>query len=290
MRLAARGARAAVLTLFGVFFVIPMVWLLLAPTKSDSALVDRASLAVGNFHHVWLAWKHLDAFSDHIYRAWIGNTLLYSFSATAIVLVTAIPAGYGLALGDFWGRKAMLMATLIVMIMPAAALVLPIFLELNAVHLIGRSLSVILPFAFFPFGVFLAYIYYATAIPKELLDAARVDGCGEYLTFRHVALPLAKPVVALVFFFSFVADWTNFFLPFTVLADSKQYPIQVGLSQLLSSTPAFNPATGGGGQGLEIFRPELALATLVAVAPVVIVFLVSQRALVRGIVGGGVKE
>jgi multiple sugar transport system permease protein len=290
MRLVARSARLAVLTLFAVFFLTPMLWLLLAPTKSDAGLVDRASLAFGTFHRVGLAWRHLDAFSDHIYRAWIGNTLLYSFSATAIVLITAIPAGYGLALGNFWGRKAMLMATLIVMIMPAAALVLPIFLELNSVHLLGKAISVILPFAFFPFGVFLAYIYYATAIPKELLDAARVDGCGEYLTFRYVALPLAKPVVALVFFFSFVADWTNFFLPFTVLADSKQYPIQVGLSQMLSSTPSFNPATGGGGQGLDIFRPELALATLLAVAPVLIVFMLSQRALVRGVVGGGVKE
>jgi multiple sugar transport system permease protein len=290
MRLIARGARLAVLAVFAVFFATPMLWLLLAPTKQDSALVDRASLAFGNFHQVALAWRHLDAYSDHLFRDWIGNTLLYSFSATAIVLVTAIPAGYGLALGEFRGRKLMLMLTLIVMIMPAAALVLPIFLELNAVHLIGKSLSVILPFSFFPFGVFLAYIYYATAIPKELLDAARVDGCGEWLTFRHVALPLAKPVVALVFFFSFVADWTNFFRPFTVLADSTQYPIQVGLSQLLSSTPAFNPATGGGGQGVNIFRPELALATLLAVAPVVIVFMVSQRALVRGIVGGGVKE
>jgi len=174
--------------------------------------------------------------------------------------------------------------------MPAAALVLPIFLELNAVHLIGSRLSVILPFSFFPFGVYLAYIYYATAIPRDLLDAARVDGCGELATFRHVALPLGKPVVALVFFFSFVSDWNNFFLPYAVLADSKQYPIQVGLSNLLSSTPSFNPATGGGGQQVNIFRPELALATLLAVVPVAIVFMLSQRALVRGLVGGGVKE
>ena len=64
------------------------------------------------------------------------------------------------------------------MIMPAASLVLPIFLELNALHLIGSVFSVILPFSFFPFGVYLAYIYYATSIPSELLDAARVDGCG----------------------------------------------------------------------------------------------------------------
>jgi multiple sugar transport system permease protein len=270
--------------------VVPVLWLILAPTKSDHALVTDGPLSFGSFHQVSLAWKHLDAFSDHIFRTWITNSLLYAFSATAIVLATAIPAGYGLAFGTFPGRKVILTLTLVVMIMPAAALVLPIFLELNSLHLIGSVLAVILPFAFFPFGVYLAYIYYATALPPGLLDAARVDGAGELQTFLRVAVPLAKPVVALVFFFSFVADWNNFFLPYVVLADSNQYPITVGLSNLLSSTPSFNPAVGGGGQQVNIFRPELALATLLAVIPVAVVFLVSQRALVRGLVGGGIKE
>ncbi len=290
MRIAGLSLRLVLLAAFAVFFVAPIVWLILAPTKSDSALVSSGPFSFGSLHQVALAWKHLDAFSGHIFRTWIGNSLLYAFSATAIVLATAIPAGYGLALGDFPGRRLVLTLTLVVMIMPAAALVLPIFLELNSLHLIGSVLSVILPFSFFPFGVYLAYIYYATAVPPDLLDAARVDGCGEWLTFRRVALPLAKPVIALVFFFSFVADWNNFFLPYAVLANSSQYPIQVGLSDLLSSTPSFNPAVGGGGQQLNIFRPELALATLLAVVPVAIVFLVSQRALVRGLVGGAVKE
>ena len=148
----------------------------------------------------------------------------------------------------------------------------------------------ILPFSFFPFGVNLAYIYYSTAVPRELLDAARVDGCGEWATFRHIALPLAKPVVALVLFFSFVSDWNNFFLPYTVLGGLQAVPDPGGAVDLLSSTPSFNPATGGGGQQLDIFRPELALATLIAVIPVAIVFMLSQRTLVRGLVGGGVKE
>jgi multiple sugar transport system permease protein len=290
MRLVARGVRIAVLFAFAVFFVAPLVWLVLAPTKSDADLTARGPFTFGSLHQVALAWRHLDAFSDHIYRAWIANSLIYALSATAIVLVTAIPAGYGLALGSFPGRRVVLTLTLVVMIMPAAALVLPIFLELNALHLIGSMLSVILPFSFFPFGVYLAYIYYSTAIPRDLLDAARLDGCGEWATFRHVALPLAMPIVALVLFFSFVADWNNFFLPYAVLADSSQYPIQVGLSTLLSSTPSFNPAVGGGGQQVAIFRPELALATLLAVIPVAIVFMLSQHALVRGLVGGGVKQ
>jgi multiple sugar transport system permease protein len=282
--------RFATLATFGVFFVAPLLWLLLAPTKSDKALISSSPFSFGSFHHVALTWKHLNAFSDHVYRRWLGNTLYYALSATAITLAVSVPAGYGLAIGKFPGRRLILSLTLIVMIVPAAALVLPIFLELNAMHLIGRSLSVILPFAFFPFGVYLSYIYYATALPTGLLDAARVDGCTELQTFLRVALPLAKPVVALVFFFSFVADWNNFFLPYVVLADSNQYPITVGLSNLLASTPSFNPAVGGGGQSVNIFKPELALATLLAVVPVAVVFLVSQRALVRGLVGGAVKE
>ena len=284
------GTRTTILLTFAVFFVAPIVWLVLAPTKSDKALITASPFSFGDLHQVVLAWRHLNAFSDHIFRRWIENTLYYALSATAITLLIGVPAGYGLALGKFPGRKLVLSLTLVVMIMPGAALVLPIFLELNAMRLIGRSLSVILPFAFFPFGVYLAYIYYVTALPRDLLDAARVDGAGELQTFLRVALPLAKPVVALVFFFSFVADWNNFFLPYVVLADSNQYPITVGLDNLLASTPSFNPAVGGGGQSVNIFKPELALATLLAVVPVAIVFLFSQRALVRGLVGGAVKE
>jgi multiple sugar transport system permease protein len=288
-RMLGLSVRMTILFVFAIFFIGPVLWLVLAPTKSDKALITASPFSFGDLHHVALAWKHLNAFSDHVFRRWIENTLYYALSATAITLVVSVPAGYGLALGKFPGRKLVLSLTLVVMIMPAAALVLPIFLELNAMHLIGRSLSVILPFSFFPFGVYLAYIYYVTALPRDLLDAARVDGAGELQTFVRVALPLATPVVALVFFFSFVADWNNFFLPYVVLADSNQYPITVGLDNLLASTPSFNPSVGGGGQSVNIFKPELALATVLAVVPVAIVFLFSQRALIRGLVGGAVK-
>src|SRR5205814_1915799 len=165
IRVLGLGARVVILATFAVFVVAPVLWLLLAPTKSDKALITSSPFSFGDFHHVALAWKHLDAFSSHIYRRWIGNTLVYALSATAITLVAGVPAGYGLAIGKFPGRKLVLSLTLVVMIVPGAALVLPIFLELNAVHLIGRSLSVILPFSFFPFGVYLAYLYYSTALP-----------------------------------------------------------------------------------------------------------------------------
>jgi len=113
------------------------------------------------------------------------------------------------------------------MLVPSTALVLPIFLELSAVHLIGNPLAAILPFSFFPFGVYLTYIYFSTAIPRDLLDAARIDGASEFQVFARVAMPLATPVVALVGFFSFTSNWNNYFLPYVMLPGRKS-PIQVG--------------------------------------------------------------
>jgi multiple sugar transport system permease protein len=271
-RRTALAVRMIVLLAFAVFFVVPLAWLVLAPTKTDYQLLTESPFAVGSFHNVWIAWEQLNGFSNHIYRRWMENSLLYSLSAIAITLATAIPAGYGLAFGSFRGRKLILKLTLVAMLMPASTLVLPLFLELNALRLIGSIFSIILPFSFFPFGVYLAYIYYSTALPAGLLNAARVDGCSEWATFRHIGMPLARPVVALVFFFSFVANWTNFFLPYAFLADDRQLPIQVGLSDIFRST-----------------RPAVALAALIAALPIAIVFVVSQRALVRGLVGGATK-
>jgi multiple sugar transport system permease protein len=141
--------------------------------------------------------------------------------------------------------------------------------------------------SFYPFGVYLTYIYFSTSIPRDLLAAARMDGCSEFQVFTRVALPLASPVVALVGFFNFVQNWNNFFLPFVMLPSSKGYPIQVGLTSLLASTPSFNPSSAGS-QSIQL--PVLALATVVSVLPVFIVFLFSQRFLVRGMTAGGIKE
>ena len=267
---AARAARTLVLIVFAAFFASPLVWLLLAPTKTDYQLATDWPFAFGSLGNVVRTWHQLDGFADHLFRRWLENSLIDTFTATAIVVVTAIPAGYGLAFGRFRGRRLILATTILAMTMPVTAIVLPTFLELNALHLLGSSLTIVLPWAFFPFGVYLAYLYYVTAVPPELLDAAQVDGCGEWATFRRVALPLAKPVVALVFFFSFAADWTNFFLPYAVLPNASQYPVEVGLTDMF---------VGGS-------KPVLALAAIIATAPLAIVYAVSQRSIVRGLVSG----
>ncbi|GAA3436895.1 carbohydrate ABC transporter permease [Kutzneria kofuensis] len=278
---------ALVLLVLLAFFVLPALWLLLAPTKTAAELTGQSPLSFGSFANIGLAWQHLTGFENGVLFVWLRNSAVYAVGALIVTLVTSIPAGYALALTRFRGRKLLLTVTLIVMIMPSAALVLPVFLELNLVHLIGTAWSIILPFSFYPFGVYLVYIYFATSLPRELLSAARLDGASEWQIFTRIALPLATPVVGLVAFFSFVGNWNNFFLPYLVLPGSDEFPIQVGLNQLLSSTPSFNPVAGA---GLNITSPELALAIIVAVLPVLVLFLFSQRTLVSGMLAGATKE
>ena len=282
-----RSIAGVVLVVFVLFFAIPIVWLLFAVTKSANALIVANPFSLGSWGDFVANWNQLFGFQDGAVITWIGNSALYSLGALVITLLVSIPAGYALALTEFRLRRALLVLTLVVMLIPSTALVLPIFLELNSVGLIGSPLSVILPMSFFPFGVYLTYIYFSTSIPRDLLAAARIDGCSEFQVFTRVALPLAAPIVALVAFFSFVQNWNNFFLPFVMLPSSDGYPIQVGLTTLLASTPAFNPSSAGSD---SVQLPTLALATIVSILPVLIVFLFSQRFLVTGMTAGGTKE
>ena len=284
--LGSRLLTGSVLAAFLAFFVLPVLWLLLAATKTDQQLVHDNPLSFGSFHALKANWHALTAFQDNAVMQWLGNSALYAVISLVITLGVAIPAGYALAMTEFRGRHTLLVATLVVMLMPNATLVVPLFLEINAVNLIGTMWSIILPYSFYPFGVYLTYIYFTTAVPKDLLAAARMDGCSEFRVFWHIALPLATPVIALVGFFSFVANWTNYFLPYVMLPESSQMPIQVGIGSLLSNVPSFNPTVGD----LAIQRPQLALATLVAITPVLIVFLFAQRFLVSGMLAGATKE
>jgi multiple sugar transport system permease protein len=214
-------------------------------------------------------------FQHHEILAWLENSGIYTGGGVVLALVSALPAGYGLALTQFIGRRVLLTITLIVMIMPASALVIPLFLEMNTLHLTDTAFSVLLPLGLFPFGVYLSYIFFSSTVPSELLNAARVDGASEWGAFRRVALPLARPLVALIAFFAFVADWTNFFLPFMMFVDYSKDPISVGLQDLYDS-------------GLP--HPAMALSVLLAIAPVLVIFLVAQKTLATGMLAGATKE
>jgi ABC-type sugar transport system, permease component len=282
----ARAARVLFLLVLAVFFAVPLIWLLMVPTKTDGELSSRNPMAFGSLHNVARAWTNLMSYNHGEILLWLQNSVLYSVIGVAIAVVIALPAGYSLAVYRFRGRKLILLLTVMAMIVPVAATVLPIYRELSLVHLPDTRWSVILPTAFFPFGVYLSYLHYQSGLPVELLESARLDGASELRVFRSIGLPLGKPAIALTTFFAFVASWNNYFLPYIMLVDDKLFTLQLGIATLLSSSNAINASNVS---NLPIHRPEAALAALISVIPIGLFFLAFQRVLGRGVLTGAVK-
>jgi multiple sugar transport system permease protein len=283
-----KTAKWMVLLGFAAFSVIPMTWMLLAPSKTQPELQQNPALSFGTFEGYITAWNNLALFQDARILQWLWNSVWYSTIQVSIAVVVALLAGYALAISRVPMQKPLLIITLIAMIVPQVAFVLPIFIEVTQLGIYNTAWAIILPGTFYPFGVFLAYIYFSTTIPHELFDAARVDGTGEWGTLWRIALPMSKGLIGMLAFFSFQANWVNFFLPYLVVSSGEVLTLPVGMGILFSQTPALNP--GVGATALPIRGPEIALAGLIVTLPILIVFLLSSRLLVRGVLAGAVKN
>lgn len=273
---------------FAAASVVPMLWLILAPSKTAAELTSLSPFAFGSFEGYVTAWNNLMLFQDGRILMWLWNSVWYTSTIVFLSCATAMLAGYALATAPLPFRRALLMTTLIAMIVPPVALVLPLFIEVTTIGIYNTPWAIILTSSFYPFGVFLAYIYFSTSIPRELYEAARIDGCGEFMTFWRVALPLSRGLLGMLAFFSFTGAWVNYFLPYVMVNSGEVLTLPVGLGVLFSATPALNP--GLGASILPIRQPEIALAGLIVALPILIVFVASSRLLVRGVLAGSVKS
>ncbi|GIH09829.1 sugar ABC transporter permease [Rhizocola hellebori] len=279
-----RIGRIATLLLFAVVFGYPLLAFLSVAFYRDTGSGSTGP-ALGN---ATANWKAVLAFNDGAFLGWLTNSVIVASVGSLIAVIAALPAGYAIARLRFRGRRLLRFLTLLTMVIPNTVLVIPIYLEVSAVGAVNNLWVVGLLMGFFPFGVYLAYIHFKTTLPSQILESARLDGLTDIQTFFKIALPISKQAVALVAFFSFVANWTNFFLPLVLLPLSTSTTVSVGLQQLVSSSPLFDPTTAAG-LDVRLYAPHLALATLVTTLPVLIVFVLAQRYLVRGQTLGAVK-
>ncbi len=276
------------LVFFALVSIIPMIWLLLAPSKEDADITTRHPLAFGSFGNYIKAWNNLQFFDNGVMLQWVINSIWYTAAIVIIATVTASMAGFVLSASRIRFKRAFLISTLITMLVPPMALVVPVFILMDKISLMDKPLAVILVSSLYPFGVFLSYIYYSTTIPKELYESARLDGCNDFRLFSKIALPLSWPLISLLAFFAFIGNWANYFLPYILLPSSENYTLPIGLGFLFYSTPAINP--GVGATSVPIYKPEIALAGVLIALPIMIVFLISQKRLVRGMLAGSIKE
>jgi len=203
-----------------------------------------------------------------------GNSLLVAVLATIVSLVTNSMAGYAFAKLRFRGRERTFRLLLAALVIPGQVSMLPLFLLLKSMGLVNTYTGVIVPFMATIFGIFMVR-QYALSIPDDLLDAARVDGAGEFRMFVEIVLPVLAPILATLAVFTFLSAWNDFLWPLIVLSDDSRYTLPVALASL---------------SGEHVQDTELMMAgSVLTVLPVLAVFLLLQRAYMRGVMMGSVK-
>ena len=270
-----------VLWLCVAYFVLPLWWLLVSATKDNADLFTTFGLWFGGDFNLWNNLQTLFTVRGGIFSRWLVNTVFYGVTAAVGATLLSAMAGYAFAKYDFPGKNALFSSTLGAIMIPLTALALPTYLLFANAGLTDTPWAIIVPSLVSPFGVYLMRVYAADSIPTELIEAARVDGSGEFRIFWQVGLRLLGPGLVTVFLFSLVATWNNYFLPLIMLNTSDLYPVTVGLAQLQAAASA-----GGGAQALF---STVITGSFVSIVPLIVAFLFLQRYWQSGLATGSVK-
>ncbi len=267
-------ARVALLVALTVLFAYPFIWLVSASFKPRGEVFDNRLIpehfTLQNYVSVW---------TEAPIGLWLVNTVVVTVLAAAAVTLTSAMVAWGFAYYRFRGRSALFGLVLASMMLPGAVTMIPTFLIWNSLGLVGTLVPLwgqnLFASAFY---VFLIRQFMLT-LPRELFDAARVDGAGPWTVFRRITLPLSRPALAVTLVFEVQAVWTDLMRGLIYLRDSSTFTIPRGLKSLVD-------AYGFGG---EWHWEIIVTASVVATVPMIIVFFVGQKQIVRGIATSGLK-
>ena len=265
-------AKHSLAIFFVVMFLTPFVFVVLT-----ALMTPQQALTSHLWPHpfVWSNFKRvfeLEPFWQYTY-----NTVLYAVLATIGVVVSSVPVAYALARMRWKGRQGVFLLILATMMLPAQVTIVPLYVLFTTLHWVGSLKPLIVP-TFFgdAFSIFLLRQFFMT-IPQELIDAAKVDGGNEFQIMWHVVVKLAKPAIMAVGLFQFLFAWNDFFGPLVYAGShANVYTLSVGLSQFTTNH-----------RGV-LWNVQMA-ASLMFMLPVIVLFILAQKAFIEGVTLTGVK-
>ena len=262
-----------VLSVVGVIFIMPFAWMVANSFKDIRGIYKYPPEFIPE---VWHFENYLEAWSMTHFDLGFLNS---AFVAAAVVLgqlLTASLAGYSFARLRYPGRDKIFLLYISLMMVPFTVLLIPLYVQMRAFGWVSTLQAVIVPFLFTPWGTFMMRQFMVT-IPRELEDAARIDGCGFFRTYWLIILPLTKPALATLAIFTFVNTWNSFQWPLIVLGKPKVKTLPLLLASFQNQSGMRTP-----------WHLIMAAATFVVI-PVLVAFIVGQKYYVRGIVTSGIK-
>ncbi|MGV9394122.1 carbohydrate ABC transporter permease [Streptomyces olivaceus] len=264
-----RALAGTALVVLAFVWLVPFLWAVITSVQSEK---DINTTGLWPFKGAFT----LDAYQQILERGnvsvWALNSFLIAGLVTLITVVVSTLAAYGFSRGTFRGRRALLAVTVAAIMVPPQLLVVPLFEQMLLFNLVDTYAAVILPQVVAPMMVFILKRFF-DAVPKELEEAARIDGASEFRVFASIVLPLSRPIVAAVSIFVFIGAWNNFMWPFIVTNDPDLMTLPVGL------------ATVKDAYGIE-YAQSMASALLAAL-PLIVVFLFFQRRIVNSVATTG---
>ncbi|KXK53643.1 MAG: putative sugar ABC transporter permease [Chloroflexi bacterium OLB13] len=282
LALKAQARRRKMIAGFGFFVLVvtstiavvyPFYWMVMASFTPEGYSLTNAPLLLPDRFSVE---AYQSVFAERPLMTWLGNTIAVTLGGTAIVLPAALLASYGLNRFRFRGRMVFIFLVLLCQLLPASALIVPIFLIFRDYKLIDTTLGVTIAFTTFmlPMAIWVLWGYIQT-IPHEFEEAAMVDGCNGLQAFIRVTLPLAMPGIAATALFIFLEGWNHYLLAFVLTSDTQQWVISLGLYSFI---------------GQYVIEIEQMMATsVIAAFPALVVFAIMQRYLRGGLSLGGLK-
>ncbi|MFP3579945.1 carbohydrate ABC transporter permease [Arthrobacter sp. SIMBA_036] len=265
-----RIAAVALAAVIAVLWLIPFAWATVTAFKSET---DAAASKIS-----WVppSGFTFDAFAkvfqDGNIPLWTWNSLYTSAAITAITLVISALVAYALSRIDFKGKRMLMTVIIASIIVPPPVLIIPLFYQMLSLNLIDTSWAIILPQVIHPAMVFVLKRFF-DQIPRELEEAAVMDGASRLRIFTQIILPLSRPILAAVAIFVFIGAWNNFLWPFIATNDSNLLTLPVGLQTIKSA------------YGIQ-YAQNMASALLAAL-PLIVVFLFFQRQIIKGIATTG---
>ena len=257
-------AIGAVLTAF------PFIWMIASSFKPQSESIDFPPTVLPQAPTLDY---YIVLFTELDFGRYLVNTVLIVLISYIGLMLMAM-AGYAFAKFEFRGKKALFFVVLATLMIPVQVTMIPTYLIINQLNLTNTLVGIALPTLVSGFSIFL-FRQFMSTIPTEMLEAARLDGAGEFRTFWQIVLPMSKPILAVQVVLTFIAGWNSFLWPLILSSDQKLYTLSVGLN-LLNQQLAVNPSL------------QMAGAS-VMVVPILIVFIIFQRYVIQGFALSGLK-
>lgn len=246
----------------------PFAWMLTTSIKPDPE-VFRYPPTVLTSSPQWQ--NYLEIFSAIPFGRAFLNSVIVTFAITLLQLIICSMAAYAFACMNFRGRETVFLIYLAALMVPPQVTIIPNFMLVRSLGWIDSYQGLILPFAFSSFGTFLLRQYFKT-IPRELLEAARLDNCGHWKIYLFIVLPLARPALGALAIFAFVSQWNNFLWPLITTTRQEMQTVTVALATLQGQ--------------YNTDWPLLMTGSVLAVAPVLIIFIFGNRAFISGLTAG----